>query len=224
MTVSASNHDAVTDDSSSITAIGIAVGIAAGGAGGVSVNVSGAGVIAFNEVSSAIEASIVDSTVTADGNVTVVAVDQAEIDSTLLAISLSAGGAGAVSVNVAASFTYADNTMGGGVLATIDNSTVESTGGEITVEAIADNQVEAIGVAVGLAFGGAGGASFNVAMAGVGATNTTTNSVEASIKGGSNVDANDTSDGAVTVSALDVSGIFATLVSAAVSAGGAAGL
>ena len=68
-TVSASNHDDATGDSSSITAIGIALGIAAGGAGGVSVNVSGAGVIAFNEVQGDIEASIVDSGVTAGGDV-----------------------------------------------------------------------------------------------------------------------------------------------------------
>ena len=168
VTVSASNYDAVTDDSASITAIGIAVGIAAGGAGGVSVNVSGAGVIAFNEVSSDIEASIVgDSTVTADGDVTVVAVDQAEIDSILLAISVSAGGAAGVSVNVAASLTYGSNSMGGSLLATIDDSVVATTGGEITVDAYADNQVQAIGVAVGVAAGGAAGASINVSMAGV---------------------------------------------------------
>ena len=92
----------------------------------------------------------------------------------MLAITLSAGGAGAVSVNVAAAATYAENTMGGSLVATIDNSTVNSTGGAILVDASADNLIQAFGLAVGLSFGGAGGASFNVAMAGVGATNTTT--------------------------------------------------
>jgi hypothetical protein len=221
--VSASNYDAATGDSSDIKAFGIAAGIAAGGAGAVSVNVAGAGVIAFNEIDSAIEARIVDSTVGAGGDVTVEAQDRAQILSELLAITLSAGGAGAVSVNVAVSFTYAQNTMGGSLLATIDDSKVGSDDGKISVEAYADNQVTALGQAVGLAFGGAGAASFNVAMAGVGATNTTSNSVEASIKGGSDVDANDATHGAVTVGATDVSGIFATLVSAAVSAGGAGG-
>ena len=228
VTVTASNYDVVADDSSGITAIGIALGIAAGGAGGVSVNVSGAGVIAFNEVSSGIEASIVNSTVTAGGDVTVEAIDKAEIDSLLLAISVSAGGAGAVSVNVAASFTYADNTMGGSLLATIDSSDVETTGGEITVDAYADNQVRAIGVAVGVAAGGAGGASINVSIAGVGATNTTTNSVEASIRNGSNVGDGDTVNvfechqrrGSPSVRRTCPTS-SAILVSAAVSAGGA---
>jgi hypothetical protein len=221
--VFASNYDSVSADGMSIKAIGIALGIAAGGAGGVSVNVSGAGVIAFNEISSGIEASIIGSTVTADGDVTVEAVDRAHILSELLAVTLSAGGAYAVSVNVAVSVTYAENTIGGSLLATIDNSTVNSTGGAVIVDAFVDNTIEAFGQAVGLAFGGAAGASFNVALAGVGATNTTTNSVEASIKGGSDVDAMHATNGKVTVSATDLSDIFAVLTSASVAAGGAGG-
>ncbi|MGD8330260.1 MAG: hypothetical protein PVJ49_12560, partial [Acidobacteriota bacterium] len=228
VTVTASNYDDVADDSSGITAIGIAVGIAAGGAGGVSVNVSGAGVIAFNEVSSGIEASIVGSTVDAGGDVTVEAEDRAEILSLLLAISISAGGAGGTSVNVSVSFTYGQNTMGGSLLATVDSSTVETSDGEIVVDASADSQIQAIGVAVGVSAGGAAGGSVNVAVAGVVATNTTTNSVEASIRNGSIVgdgdpEASNATNDAVTVSATDVSDISAILVSAAVSAGGAAG-
>ncbi len=43
----------------------------------------------------------------------------------MLALSLSAGGAGAASINVAISVTYAENTMGGSLVATIDGSTVK---------------------------------------------------------------------------------------------------
>ena len=200
---------------------GIAVGVSAGGAGGVSVNVTGAGVIAFNQIVNAIEASIVNSTADAADDVIVAAEDGAAILSQLLAITVAAGGAGAVSVNVAVSATYAENTMGGSMLATIDGSNVESTGGAVTVEAYADNSITALGQAVGVAAGGAGGVSINVALSAVAATNISGNTVEASIKNGSDVDANDAADGAVTVSATDVSGILAVLVSVSAAAGGA---
>jgi len=76
---------------------------------------------------------------------------------------------------------------------------------------------------VGIAAGGAGGVSINVALAAVAATNITGSTIEASIKGGSDVDAMHGTNGAVTVSATDVSSIRAILVSASISAGGAAG-
>ncbi|RUU47747.1 hypothetical protein, partial [Mesorhizobium sp. M2C.T.Ca.TU.002.02.1.1] len=199
-----------------IHATGIAVGIAAGGAGGVSVNVSGAGVVAFNDINNGIEASIVGSTVTAGGNVTVHAEDRAGIKAELLAVTVSAGGAGAASVNVTVSVTYAENTMSGSLLATIDDSTVTSTSGSVTVDAFADNLIEADGVAVGVSVGGAGGVSINVAASAVLATAVLTNVVEASIIDGSNVAAN-----SVSATATDESTVDATLVAASVSIGGA---
>ncbi|MDO9174465.1 MAG: hypothetical protein Q7V62_06630, partial [Actinomycetota bacterium] len=219
--VTAANVDG--GDQMEIESFGIAVGVAAGGAGGVSINVAGAGVVAFNTITNSIEASIVGSTgaITAGGDVTVAAEDGAHILSELGAITVAAGGAGALSVNVSVSATYAENTMGGSLLATIDDSTVTSTGGAISVEAYANSTIEAFGQAVGVSAGGAGGVSINVALSAVAATNITGNTVEASIKNGSIVTANDAIDGAVTVSATDVSGIFAELVSASVAAGGA---
>ncbi|RUU53327.1 hypothetical protein EOD04_34145, partial [Mesorhizobium sp. M2C.T.Ca.TU.009.01.2.1] len=132
------------------------------------------------------------------------------------AVTVSAGGAGAASVNVTVSVTYAENTMSGSLLATIDDSTVTSTSGSVTVDAFADNLIEADGVAVGVSVGGAGGVSINVAASAVLATAVLTNVVEASIIDGSNVAAN-----SVSATATDESTVDATLVAASVSIGGA---
>ena len=97
--------------------------------------------------------------------------------------------------------TFAENTIGGSLLATIDDSTVNTSGGAVIVEAFADKTIEAFGQAVGVSAGGAGGVSVNVGLSAVVATNIIANSVEASIKGGSDVDANHVINGSVTVSA-----------------------
>lgn len=203
-----------------ILAIGVAAAISAGGAGGVSIQGAGSGVVGFNTITNTIEASIVGSTVTAAGDVTVDAEDHSHILAELLAASIGAGGAGTVSVNVAISATVADNNIGGSLLATINDSTVNTTGGAVTVDAFADNTIQAFGQAVGVSAGGAGAVSVNVALSAVVATNIISNSVEASIHG-SSVAANHASNGLVTVNAQDLSDIFAVLTSASISAGGA---
>ncbi|MDO9176529.1 MAG: hypothetical protein Q7V62_17115, partial [Actinomycetota bacterium] len=130
--------------------------------------------------------------------------------------TVSAGGAGGLSVNVSVSATYAENTMGGSLLATIDNSTVNSTGGNVTVDAFADNSLEAYGQSVGVSVGGAGGVSINLAVSAVLAGNTLTNDVEASITGCSDVDAE-----AITLTATDSSTIDSKLTAVSVAVGGA---
>ena len=77
----------------------------------------------------------------------------------------------------------------------------------MTVDAYADNSITALGQSVGVSAGGAGGVSINVALSAVAATNVSGNTVEASIKNGSDVEAKETADadgdlvvdGAVTV-------------------------
>ncbi|RUU50726.1 hypothetical protein EOD07_31295, partial [Mesorhizobium sp. M2C.T.Ca.TU.002.02.1.1] len=221
VTVAATNYDDALARGMGITATAVAAAISAGGSGGVSVQGAGTGAVAINSIGTGTEASIVDSAVTAHGTVSVAATDEARIKAVLVAASIGAGGAGAVSVNVAISATVAENTIGGGLLATIDGSTVNTTDGAVTVDAIADRTIEALGVAVGVAAGGAGAVSVNVALSAVVATNIIAGATEASIKGGSDVDANHASNGFVRVNALDTSSIEATLASASVTAGGA---
>ncbi|MBL8482410.1 MAG: hypothetical protein JNJ60_09450, partial [Rhodocyclaceae bacterium] len=214
VTVSAQTVDGA--DQMEIESFGIAVGIAAGGAGGVSVNVAGAGVIAFNQINNAVEASIVGSTVDADDGVSVAAEDKAHILSELGAVSVSAGGAGGLSVNVAVSATYAENTLGGSLLATIADSTVSSSGGNVTVEAFAHNALEAYAQSVGVSVGGAGGVSINLAVSAVLANNSLSNDVEASIVNGSDVDGD-----AISLNATDSSSMDSVLTAVSVSIGGA---
>ena len=118
-------HDRQDEKSS---AFGIAVGIAAGGAGGVRSMSSGAGVVAFNEINGAHRGQHRrqhrerwrrrDRRSRRPGPHPVRAGRRHAV---------SAGGAGAVSVNVTVSVTYAENTMGGSLLATIDDSDVDTT-------------------------------------------------------------------------------------------------
>ena len=65
--------------------------------------------------------------------------------------------------------------MGGSLLATIDDSTVNTSGGAVIVDAFADKTIEANGQAVGVAAGGAGAVSFNVSLSAVVATNVIAN-------------------------------------------------
>ena len=90
-----------------------------------------------------------------------------------LHLRVAAGGAGAASVNISVAVTFASNSIGGTLLATIAASDVD-TGGAVSVSAsnydaglVDGMSITAIGVAVGVAAGGAGGVSVNVAGAGV---------------------------------------------------------
>ena len=93
------------------------------------------------------------------------------------AASVAAGGSGTVSVNVSVAATYAENTIGSSLLASIDGSTVITSGGALTVEALADDTIEAFGLAVGVSAGGSGVVSINVALSAVAATNLIGNAV-----------------------------------------------
>jgi len=202
-----------------IQAFALSASIAAGGAGTVSVQVAASGVVALNTMTNSIEASIIlDSDIDATGDVSVLAEDYSNILAALGSASIAAGGAGGVSVNVSVAATYAENTIGGSMLATIDDSDVD-TSGAVIVDAFADASIDAFGLAVGISAGGAGTVSVNVALSVVAATNLIAGSVEASIIG-STLGAV-TEPGDVTVSARNVSDIFAVLASASVAAGGA---
>ena len=74
-----------------------------------------------------------------------------------------------------------ENIIDGSTLATIEDSTVDTTAGAVTLEAMSDVGIQAFGLAAAISAGGAGAVSVQVAAAGVVAFNTATGSVEASI-------------------------------------------
>ena len=78
------------------------------------------------------------------------------------------------------------------------------------------NALEAHGQSVGVSTGGAGGVSVNVSVAAVGAKNALTNSLEASIVNGSDVDGD-----SISIKATDSSTVESTLAAASVAIGGA---
>ena len=162
----------------------ISLGNSFGGAGGASFNVAMAGVGATNTTTNSIEASIVGSTIgniNAPIGVTVSAQDLSDISATLVSAAVAAGGAGGFSLNISGAGVYADNSIGGTLLATIDTSSQVDTTGAVSVSAsnyddgLADGMsITATGVAVGVSGGGAGGVSVNISGAGVIAFNTST--------------------------------------------------
>ena len=201
-----------------ITATSVSAAISISGSGAVALGGAGTGAVATNTTTSSVEASIVSSTVDAAGDVTLLARNLSNIEATLVSAAVSVTASGAVAAGVAIAITEATNSIGGTTIATIEASDVD-TPGEVSVTALADTTIDALGVAVALAVGGSGGVSVSGAGTGVIASNTTTNTIEASITAGSDVDAG----GDVTLSATDQSVIDATLVAASVAASGSGG-
>jgi len=91
--------------------------------------------------------------------------------------------AGALSVGA----SVADNTIGNSVLAQIDNSTVESTAGNVVVLAESQATIDALALAGSIAVA-KGSNALALSGAGTGSYNTIVNAVSASISGGADVD------------------------------------
>ncbi len=201
-----------------ITATSVSAAISISGSGAVALGGAGTGAVATNTTTNSVEASITNSIVDATGDVTLLAQDLSNISATLVSAAVSVTASGAVAAGVAIAITQADNSIGGTTIATIDASAVD-TPGAVSLTALADTTIDALGVAVALAVGGSGGVSVSGTGTGVIASNSTTNTIEASITGGSDVNTGDN----VTLSATDQSAIDATLVAASVAASGSGG-
>jgi hypothetical protein len=197
-----------------IDAVAAAVSVGVAGSGAFSLSGAGSGAKATNITTNAVEASIRGgSAVTAVGNITVDASDTSSITSTLVSAAISVAGSGTAAISVSVAVTLAENFIGGTTFATIDGSTVNSTGGAVSVSALGDQTIDSVSVSAAISISGSGAVSLGGAGTGAVATNTTTNSVEASIAGGSDVDAL----GNITIEASNLSNITAELFSAAVS-------
>jgi hypothetical protein len=206
----------------------VLVSVTLGGAGGDKFALGGS--VSANVVMNTVEAKVAaDSDLDAYGDIGITASDKttAVVVAGGFAISLSGG-----AVGVAASTVYIEND----ILATIDDSMVTSSTGSITLEAgvgqpdtAADPSTIGLGTSgvtmpttssssvVNVSFGGAGGSTF---AAGVGiSVNIINNTIEAAIKNGSTVVADD----AVALSAIDASVIDALAFGGAGSPSGGAG-
>jgi len=90
------------------------------------------------------------------GSVSLSATDQTGLDVDVLGISVSAGGAGAVSINLAGAVVVATTDVAGTVRALIDDSDVDASG-DVIVAALGNSVVDIDGDGVALSAGGAGG-------------------------------------------------------------------
>ncbi|MEO0465166.1 MAG: LEPR-XLL domain-containing protein, partial [Pseudomonadota bacterium] len=204
------------DAANQISSTGVAVSLSIAGSGGLGISAAVTGVIARNQLGNTLEASITGGSVDADTFVTVAANDSSQITATNVSVSASVGVGGTAGVGASVSVTLAENVIGSNTIATIDGTDVDA-GGAVSVTADTNNVIDATSAAVGMSITASGAASVGISVAAVEAKNTTTNSTEATIKGGADVDAG----GAVTIAAADGSTIDAELVAVAISVGGA---
>ncbi|MCK9231126.1 MAG: hypothetical protein M0P18_10660, partial [Syntrophales bacterium] len=157
-----------------------------GFSGGVAFSISGEGTsaavgasIAVNIISNTVSSSIVDSNATSDGTITV----HAEENDKIRAITIggaASGSAGGTSVAIGASIAY--NMIDNDVAALIAGSTVESTGGDIRVQAVESSMINAVSAAASLSVGIGGTAVSGAgAMAGNVILTRTNSSVQGSV-------------------------------------------
>ncbi len=200
-------------DALSIIASG-AVAISGTGAGAI----AGAAAMSVNTINNTTHAEVDGSQVTLDaGSVTVEASDASSIDadSGSAAIAVAVGVA-AVGLSVALGAGLSVNNVGNDVEATIDGSTVSSTGG-VSVEATSTTSITAFSFGIAGAVAGGAGGGGALAGAGSGSGAFIGNTTKALISD-STVDAG----GDVTVTATDSAAIetVAGSVAAAVGVGG----
>ena len=195
--------------------------IATGSSGAVGFGGAGAG--SGNTIDNTVSSTIVDGSMISAGMAGAVQVTASDTSG----ITANAGSfAGSVALSEGAlggavGAAAAVNTIGDTVDAYVDHSKITS-GGAVTVDASANDNIFTIAVGVALAAAGGEGGGLSFAGAGSGSGNTVGNTVEAAIKDGSTVTSADL--GAVNVTATDESKITAAAGSVALGlAGGQAG-
>ena len=161
-----------------IDAFTLGIAVAGGVSGLASIDLAGAGSVSINNIHTSVQATITGgSTVSQSTSVTLSATDNATIDAAAgsAALSIAAGGVAGVGNSLAASL--AKNTVADNVRASIDGSTVNSTGA-IGLTAQSTATIKSVTIAgSGTVSGGAVGIA--VSGAGAGSSNTVTDSVQA---------------------------------------------
>lgn len=177
-------------------AVGADVGLGLAGAG------SGSG----NQITDTITAAITDSTVAANGAVTVTAIDHSDIDADAGVAGLAVGASGSVGIGAALGASAAKNIITNATHDTVDHSTLTGVSAmAVTAESTAT--IDAT-TGAGIASVGAGG-DVGVAFSGAGAVslNNVRNTIDAKVENGSAVALKPGAP--VTVSATDSSAITA---------------
>ncbi|MBM3366475.1 MAG: hypothetical protein FJY48_12370, partial [Betaproteobacteria bacterium] len=202
--------------------------VAASGGGMAGISLSGAGASALNRIGSQTDAYIANSTgdgIQTTGDISILARDDARIESSVMAVSVAAAFAGKFSVAVAIGVSTAENVISNSVTA-LGDRVVLIAGGDILVDAsdqsVIDSESTAVAVAIsGSAFGvsvaGGGANSYNTINTRIKAAidRSTAQPVTGSIAGWSEAIAG----GNLTVTALSISESQADVVAAAASFG-----
>jgi len=193
----------------------VALAFAGGGAGAGSVGVSEA----ENDITNTVLASINSSTVTAAGNILLSAKKTAEINAWTVGGALAGSGAGGGAGAFAGAGAFSHNAITSTVKATIvTNSSVQSSGGAVTLSATDDSTINADAGGMAVAVAGAGGGAGAGSVGGSVAHNDIAGTVIASIDG-STVSA----AGSVELAATENARIDAWTMAGAVAISGAGG-
>ncbi|HPM80080.1 MAG TPA: hypothetical protein PLF81_05245, partial [Candidatus Anammoximicrobium sp.] len=194
-----------------VTAITWAGDVAGAASGGRGLQGTGAGAGSGNTITTTVQAEILGGSdvSTAGGDVSLTAVDTAQIEANAGGVAASVELFGGTNVPVAVGAAAAYNEItGGSICAAIDGSTVKA-GGELALAAQSEPEIDAqaISVSVGSAMNGGSGAGITLDGAGAGAGNEIGNTTAATITGGSL--AMTTGTGDVRLTATDISQITA---------------
>jgi hypothetical protein len=217
-----------------IDTVVLAGSVAVGAGGTAGVGVSGAGVISLNKIATDVQTFIDGddddpSTLDVNGGVLVndislVAVDNAQIDAVAGAASVAAGFAGTAGVAVSIGVAIAHNEISNNIASYIEDESIGSAAdpvGNVTISATNNASIYAVSAAASVAIGGGGVAGVGVSGAGAVAENVILTRTNAYIQ-----DSTLFSSGFVDIDAMSTSTINAVIVAAtaAVGAGGAAGV
>jgi hypothetical protein len=196
-------------------AFGGALSVASGSS--TTLGFAGSGAGSRNDVANTIEAAIRNSSSSIHaGSVSVAATDLASIHSDTIGASLSvatssSASAASLAVGVSISLNEIDNS----VLAVIENSSVTTTTGDISVAVHEDAAIDATAVAASVSLSGAtSGVSLSVSGGGASARNVITTDANALLR-----DSIITSAADVSIDAVSRSSILATIIAASASIG-----
>jgi hypothetical protein len=130
----------------------------------------------------------------------------ADVAAAALSAAISSGGN---AVSLAVAVTLAENTITNTTRAVVEEGSSITAGGDFDAHASSTGSIDAFGLAASLSVGVSSGGTVGLsgAGAGVGATNTITNTIEAGVIGDSSVDAG----GAASISATDSASIDANV-------------
>ncbi|MBM3203238.1 hypothetical protein FJZ55_04965, partial [Candidatus Woesearchaeota archaeon] len=151
----------IADNQQAIDSTVFAGSVAASVGGVVGVALSGAGGSAVNRIGSETRALISDTAeggIDVDGSITVKALDEASIESTVMAVSVAAS-FGSFGGSLAIGVSLADNAITSTVEALIDRAVVQAEG-DISVAARDDSTIDSTSTAVAVAISGSIGFAF----------------------------------------------------------------